>query len=127
MRTRAVVSVAFVLASCAARTSSQSTSAPAATPAPLQSCETRALNLDGADLVVEANADNSVASIVVGRAPDETTRERAYDDAVHDFGQPNRDTRTKVTDLKDGLAQVTDLCGRPVAPAPSASPAAAGS
>lgn len=127
MRTRAVVSIAFVLASCAGRTSSQSSPTPSPTPAPLQSCETRALALDGAELVVEANADNSVASIVVVRAPDDATRERAYDDAVHDFGQPNRDTRTKVTQMKDGLAQVTDLCGRPVIPSPSGSPAASGS
>jgi hypothetical protein len=83
---------------------------------PLQSCEVRTLELDGAELVVQANADQSVASIVVVRAPDEQTRARSYQDAVRIFGQPSPDTRTQMRQLKDGLSQLTDDCGRPVLP-----------
>lgn len=126
MRAYAVVSIAFVLASCAGHTSSQSTATPQPTPLPLQACEIRTLTLDGAELVVEANVDSSVASIVVVHAPDEATRRRAYDDAMHDFGTPNPDTRTRIQPIKDGLTRMTDLCGRPVIASPSASPAATG-
>jgi hypothetical protein len=70
---------------------------------------------------VQANADATVASIVVVRAPDDATRMRAFGDARRDFGNPSPDTRTREQGIKDGLAQVTDYCGRPVLPSPSSS------
>jgi hypothetical protein len=86
----------------------------------------RTLSLDGATVVVAANADGSAASIVVVHAPDDQARTQAYNAAVRDFGQPRPDTRTQMRQFKDGLAQLTDLCGRPIVPSPvpaaSASP-----
>jgi hypothetical protein len=124
VRTYAVVSIALLLSSCAGRSASSSSPSPAPTPAPLRSCEIRTLTLDDAELVVQANADGTVASIVVVHAPDDSTRDRAYADAKRFFGTPNPDTRTRVEGIKDGLSQVTDYCDRPVMPSasPSASP-----
>jgi hypothetical protein len=85
---------------------------------PLQSCELRTMTVDGAEVVVQANADQSVASIVVVHAPDETARTRAYDEAVKIFGTPDPDTRTQIQQYKDGLTQLTDMCGRRVVPSP---------
>lgn len=83
----------------------------------------RDLTLDGADVVVQANVDGTVDSIVVARAPNDDAREKALADARADFGDPKPDTRTKIQGLKDGLTEMTDLCGRPVtSTAPSASP-----
>ena len=76
----------------------------------------RTLTLEGAELVVQANADQSVASIVVVKAPSEDARAQAYQDAERIFGTPQPDTRTQTRQLKDGLVQITDLCGRPVLP-----------
>jgi biotin carboxylase len=86
---------------------------------PLRSCEVRTLTLDGADMVVQANADDSVASIVVVHASDDEARARAYQKARAIFGDPHPDTRTQVRAFKDGLTQLTDNCGRPVMPSPS--------
>jgi SOS-response transcriptional repressor LexA len=84
----------------------------------------RTLTLDGAEIVVQANADGTPASIVVVHAPDEATSERAQADASRYFGEPKPDTRTRIQGIKDGLSQVTDYCGRPVIPTatPSVSP-----
>jgi hypothetical protein len=83
------------------------------------------MSLDGADLVVQANVDGSVASIVVIRAPDDHARAKAFQDARKAFGDPRPDTRTQMHQFKDGLSQLTDLCGRPVMP--NATPAATAS
>jgi hypothetical protein len=80
----------------------------------------RELTIDNADLVVQANVDGSVGSIAVVRAPDDDTRAKALADAQTFFGTPQPDARTQVRQIKDGLTQVTDLCGHPVTP--SASP-----
>jgi hypothetical protein len=110
-------------AACAGHaSSSNASSSPPASPAPLQSCETRTIAIDGVDVVVHANADQSVASIVVIDAPDPSVRERAYADAVHDFGTPSPDTRTQTHQFKDGLVEITDMCGRPVHPTATPSP-----
>ena len=76
----------------------------------------RELTLDGADLVVQANADGTPASITVIHAADDEVRAKAFQDARADFGDPRPDTRTQVRDYKDGLTQLTDMCGRPVMP-----------
>jgi len=124
VRANALVSVTLlVLAGCAGgHARSDGSPSPQPSPDKLRSCETRELTLDGADVVVQANVDGSAASIVVVRAPSDDAREKALDDARDDFGDPSPDTRTKVEQIKDGLTQVTDLCGRPVVP--SASPGA---
>jgi hypothetical protein len=85
----------------------------------------REFTLDGADLVVQANVDGTPASIVVVRAPTDDVRVKAFQDARKDFGDPNPDPRTQVRGFKDGLTQLTDLCGRPVMP--NASPGATAS
>lgn len=85
-------------------------------PDALRSCEVREFSLDGADLVVQANVDGTPASIVVIRAPSEDARVQAFQDARKAFGDPKPDVRTEVRQIKDGLTQLTDLCGRPVMP-----------
>ena len=121
MRTNAALSIVLLLVSCAGRSSATTSPSPSSTPPPLQSCEVRTIELDGAELVVQANADQTVASIVVVKAPDDASRSHAYDDAVRIFGAPRPDTRTQMRQLKDGLSELTDYCGRP-APRPQQSP-----
>jgi len=82
----------------------------------------RELTLDGADLVVQANADGTPASITVIHAPSDEARAKAFQDARKDFGDPHLDTRTQVRAYKDGLTQLTDMCGRPVMPNASSRP-----
>jgi len=90
----------------------------------LQSCETRELSLDGANLVVQANVDQTPASIIVVRAPDDDTRAKAFQDARKLFGDPHPDDRTQSRQYKWGLVQVVDMCGRPVmaSPVPAVTP-----
>jgi len=118
VRTNALLSVAlFAIAGCAGgHTDSDASPSPADSPAPLRSCEVREFTLDGAELVVQANADGTPASIVVVRAPSDDVRAKAFQDARKDFGDPSPDPRTEIRDYKDGLTQLTDMCGRPVMP-----------
>lgn len=116
MRANAVLSVALLLTSCAGHSSATASPSASSSPVPLQSCEVRTLTLDGAELVVQANADQSVASIVVVKAPDAAAGAKAMQDAERIFGVPHPDTRTQTRQLKDGLVQITDMCGRPVVP-----------
>jgi hypothetical protein len=109
----------IAIAGCAGgHADSDASPSPAASPDALRSCEIREFSLDGADLVVQANADGTPASIVVVRAPSHDARAQAFQDARKDFGDPNPDRRTEVRQYKDGLTQLTDLCGRPVMPTP---------
>jgi hypothetical protein len=118
---RLVPTLALILASACARGHAASSSSPAPldSPAPLRPCETRELSLDGARLVVQANADGTPASIVVVRAPSSDLAAKAFQTAESDFGVPHPDTRTSLRQFKWGLMQLTDECGRPVMPAPS--------
>jgi hypothetical protein len=125
VRTYALVPVALLLTNCSGGRSTETSSpspSPQGSPAALHSCEVREFSLDGADLVVQANADGTPASIVVIRAPNDDVRVKAFQDARADFGDPRPDTRTQLRQFKDGLTQLTDLCGRPVMP--SATPSA---
>ena len=126
MRTYALVPIAALLISCGGGAQTRATSSPAAgaTPLPLQSCESRELSLDGADLVVQSNVDHTLASIVVIRAPDDDARAKAFEDARKYFGDPHPDDRKQSRQFKWGLTQIVDMCGRPVMPAssPSAAP-----
>jgi hypothetical protein len=118
VRANALVPVALIAIAGCARGHAQSNASPSPTSSPdaLRSCEEREITLDGADLVVQANADGTPASIVVIRAPNEEARVQAFEDARKDFGDPKPDPRTEVRQIKDGLTQLTDFCGRPVMP-----------
>jgi hypothetical protein len=126
VRANALLPIALIaIAGCAGgRAQSDATPSPQTSPDALRSCEVRELSLDGAELVVQANADGTPASIVVVRAPSDDVRVKAFQDARKDFGDPNPDPRTQVRDYKDGLTQLTDLCGRPVMPNPTPTAAA---
>lgn len=87
-----------------------------ASPAPLGSCESRIMEIDGAELVVTSNVDTSLASVEIVKAPNAAARSRAVDDAIHSFGSVRRDTRVMTRQSKWGLTTLTDPCGRPVAP-----------
>jgi hypothetical protein len=80
------------------------------------------MNVDGAELFVQANADATPAQILVLSAPDDDARAKAYQDARKLFGDPRPDPRTQQRQYKLGLVQTTDMCGRPVMPSPSPSP-----
>jgi len=127
VRANALVPVALIaIAGCnGGHEQSNASPSPPSSPDALRSCEVRELSLDGADLVVQANADGTPASIVVIRAPSDDARAKAFQDARKEFGDPNPDPRTQLRDYKDGLTQLTDMCGRPVMP--SATPAATAS
>ncbi|HTC29682.1 MAG TPA: hypothetical protein VK702_03085 [Candidatus Acidoferrum sp.] len=127
MRAYDLVPVALMaIAGCAGgHEQSDASPSPQGSQDALRSCEVREFSLDGADLVVQANADGTPASIVVLRAPSDDARIKAFQDARTDFGDPRPDPRTEVRDYKDGLTQLTDMCGRPVMP--SATPAATSS
>jgi hypothetical protein len=120
VRANALVPVALIaIAGCAGgHADSDASPSPSVSPDALRSCEIREFSLDGADLVVQANADGTPASIVVVRAPSDDARAKAFQDARKDFGDPSPDPRTEVRQYKDGLTQLTDLCGRPVMPKP---------
>ncbi len=121
MRAHALVPIALLLSACSGGRTNEGNASPSpqASPAALHSCEERELTLDGADVVVEANLDGTPASIVVIHAPSEDARIRAFADSRTDFGDPHPDTRTQVRQIKDGLTQLTDMCGRPVMASPT--------
>jgi len=127
VRANALVPVALLAVTGCAGGHQQSDASPSpqGSPEALRSCEVRELSLDGADVVVQANADGTPASIVVIRAPSDDVRVKAFQDARKEFGDPNPDPRTQLRAYKDGLTQLTDMCGRPVMP--SATPAATAS
>jgi len=73
------------------------------------------MDFDGAEVVVTSNADSSLASVEIVRAPNAAARARAVDDAIHWFGPVRRDARVMTRSSKWGLTTLTDPCGRPVA------------
>jgi hypothetical protein len=127
VRANDLVPIALIaIAGCAGgHEQSDASPSPSSSPDALRSCEVRELSVDGADLVVQANADGTPASIVVVRAPSDDVRIKAFQDARTDFGDPNPDPRTEIRAYKDGLTQLTDMCGRPVMP--SATPSSSAS
>lgn len=122
MRTHYLLLTLALLAACSGHAQNDASPAPNATPSPLAACEIRELNLDGADLVVQANLDGTAASITVVKSPDDDVRTKAFQDAVKFFGTPRPDTRTQTRQYKWGLTQLTDMCGRPVIGSPSPAP-----
>jgi ABC-type Fe3+-hydroxamate transport system substrate-binding protein len=106
----------FTTLLCAACASKSSSDASNQTLAPLRACELRAITVDGTDLLIDTNADASLASVTVVRAPNDTARVQALDDVLRHFGPARRDTRTFQRQARLGLSTVTDACGRPVTP-----------
>ena len=111
---------AVVLASCSsasnASDSSGATASPDATPSPLKACETREVTLDGADLVVTANADATLSSVRVVDSNDNAASTAAEQSAERAFGPLHRDTRVIAHQNKWGLTTFSDECGRPATP-----------
>jgi hypothetical protein len=70
--------------------------------------------IDGAQVVVTSNVDQTLASVEIVTAPDRASAARAVDDAVHEFGPVRRDSHVEVRQSKWGLSTMTDPCGRPV-------------
>ena len=114
---RAVLVFVVALGACASHGASESAGSspsPLASPSPLGSCETRVIVIDGVQVVVTSNIDQSLASVEIVNAPDRAAASRAVDDAVHEFGPVRRDSHVEVRQSKWGLSTVTDPCGRPV-------------
>ena len=108
--------IAVIVAAAGCSSARNASSAQDATPAPLAACETRELDVDGADVVVSSNADASLASVRVVEAPDAATREAAVTDVERFFGPVRRDARVIARPNKWGLTTLTDACGRPAGP-----------
>ena len=118
MRLAALAFVLLVVA-CSHAHRTARTPGPSPSPPPLGSCETRIVDVDGAQAVITSNADGSLASVEIVKAPDAATRVKAIDDATHYFGPVRRDTRVVARQSRWGLTTYTDPCGRPV---PSVTP-----
>lgn len=104
---------------CAARHAETAVSAAASADlAPLHGCETRELTLAGADVVVAANADGTLATVSVAGAADASARAAALREALRIFGPVRRDTEIVARQSKWGLVTWTDRCGRPQSHAP---------
>jgi hypothetical protein len=115
MRTNALVGVTLALAVAGCVGSRHATTAPRnVSLVPLGSCETRVLSLRGADLVVNANADSTLASVRVVNATNHLARDQALATVYHTFGAVHLDTDVVARESKWGLATWTDRCGRPI-------------
>lgn len=80
------------------------------------------MTLDGANVVLVANVDASLASANV-QANDDAARTKAIDDVRRLFGEAHRDDRTQTRPAKWGLVEITDPCGRPLVNATATPPA----
>ena len=119
----ALLALASALAGCAARKpagGTQSSASPSPLPslAPLQSCETRELRYDGAEVLLVANVDRTLASLTVVASRSAAARKRATAEIEAQLGTPHLDTRVEQRPWKDGLVELTDPCGRLVTPSP---------
>ena len=114
----------IVTSACSAHrgTAADATQSPLASPAPLLSCEARELRIDGVDMIVQANVDATLGTIVIVRAPDDAARARAIAEAQSIFGRLEPDNRRMNTPNKWGFPVITDPCGRPLTPTPETSP-----
>jgi hypothetical protein len=129
VRTHLSLPIAALLALCACSNASSSQASASASPAPLVSCETRQLQIDGADVELDANIDATLGAVVVIDSPDDAIRDRALADVRKEYGPVKPDARTTTRPWRLGLTRQTDMCGRPVgtdepsdSPSPSSSP-----
>lgn len=72
-------------------------------------------------MIVQANVDATLGSIVLARAPDAAAGAEAVADAQRIFGDVQPDTRRMNRPNKWGVPTITDPCGRPLSPSPAAS------
>jgi hypothetical protein len=117
------VIASLALAACSNGGSSQS--AATASPEPLVSCETRQVQIDGADIELDANVDATLGKIVVVDIPPNGGYERIFADLKKAYGDPKPDPRTTTRPWRLGLTRETDMCGRPIStgsPSPSPTP-----
>lgn len=119
-----LVAICSLVACGGQRQSSDAQASSSASPEPLRACETRAITLDGVDMMLQANIDGSTGAITIVHAADRDAQDKAVEDARKLFGVPHPDTRTMTHQSKWGIIEITDPCGRPVT-APSAAPSPA--
>ncbi|MGA8532939.1 MAG: hypothetical protein WB615_02385 [Candidatus Tumulicola sp.] len=122
MRTYALfgITLAFAISGCTGARHTESSQNSAVSP--LGSCETRVVTLDGVELVVNANADSSLASVRVIEARSLAARNKVLGTVYRAFGTVRGDSDVVARQSKWGLTTLTDPCGRPVGVA-SPSPA----
>jgi hypothetical protein len=114
--------VVLALGACSSGSSASRSDATAA-PEPLVSCETRQVQIDGADIELDANVDATLGKIVVIDIPPTGGYEHIFADLKKAYGDPKPDVRTTTRPWRLGLTRETDMCGRPIATAtPSPSP-----
>ncbi len=106
------IALVFALAACSSGSSSQADAS--ASPEPFVSCETRQLQIEGADVEVDANVDATLGAVIVTDAPNDGSRERALAEVRKEYGSPKPDTRTTTRPWHLGLIRKTDMCGRPI-------------
>lgn len=111
-----LLSALYACSGAHASSASNANATATPSPAPLQPCETRELHVDRADLTVEANANATLASVVVVDAPNASAGNDAIKDAERVFGTPSPDPRIIERPWKLGLIQKTDPCGRVIDP-----------
>jgi hypothetical protein len=115
MRTYALLGMTLTLVLAGCTSSRHVASASHNVPlTPLGSCETRVVTLDGVDLVLNANADSSLASVRVVKAANGASSREALSAIYRAFGSVRADTDLVARSSKWGLATWTDRCGRPV-------------
>ncbi len=102
------------MAACSPARHAGAAAAASASPAPLLSCETRTVDVDGAQVLVTSNADASLASARVLSATDLAAAGKAVAQVTREFGPMRTDTRVVERPNKWGLTTLTDPCGRPL-------------
>lgn len=116
MRTHLTLPIVALLALCACSNGNGSARTDAtASPAPLVSCETRQLQLDGADIELDANVDASLGAVVVTDSENDASRDKALAEVKKIYGDAKPDPRTTTRPWRLGLTRETDMCGRPIA------------
>ena len=116
MRKNLTLSIIALLALGACSSGGRSSQADTtATPEPLVSCETRQIQIDGADIELDANVDATLGKIVVIDIPPTGGYEHIFADLKKAYGDPKPDPRTTTRPWRLGLTRETDMCGRPVA------------
>ncbi|MDQ2865495.1 MAG: hypothetical protein M3R51_04660 [Candidatus Eremiobacteraeota bacterium] len=108
------------LVGCGGASHSATQASVSASPSPLRACETRELQTDETDMVLQANIDGTLASITIVHSTDRDAQDKAVEEMRKAFGNPHRDNRTMTHQSKWGILEITDACGRPIIPASAA-------
>lgn len=110
----ALVAITFALAIGGCATARRGPAAQNTALSQLGSCETRVISLPGAELVVNANADGTLAAVRLIRAAGHAARYEALATVHRAFGPAHPDAGLVARQSKWGLTTWTDPCGRPV-------------